>query len=244
MRYIRIIVAILILASLVTIIYLWPRAATPKRDVVATINGYQLERSELAAAGGGEEGDHQMEDILNSAITRELLIQEAQRQKIDKEDAFRKSLKDFYEQSLLKILMDRKYAALKVTVGDEEIDRYLSLFGKTIRFTRLPASAVPPYKPVSDQGQTTDVLFDDLADSLKPMIASLKLGEYFVKFDTGHEQYALRLDAVTASASSSPVALPRPMAKAIIEQSKKEQFIAQWLMELRQSANITIHNEH
>ena len=245
MRYIRIILTILILASIVTLIYLWPRAAAPKRDVVATINGYQLEKSQLTASTSDGENDEQTENILNSAITRELLLQEAQRQKIDKEDAFRKSLKDFYEQSLLKILMDRKYASLNVTVSDEDIDRYLSLFGKTIRFTRLPVSAEPPYEPANEQGQTTNVLFDDLADSLKPMIASLKPGEYTVRFDTGHEQYALRLDAATASSatSASPAALPRTMAKTIIEQSKKEQMIAQWLMELRQNANITIHNQ-
>jgi len=242
MRYIRIILAILILASIVTLIYLWPRAAAPKRDVVATINGYQLQKNQLTASPSEEGSGQQTGDILNSAITRELLLQEAQRQKIDKEEAFRKSLKDFYEQSLLKILMDRKYASLNATVSDEDIDRYLSLFGKTIRFTRLPVSAKPPYNPASERGQTTNVLFDDLADSLKPMIASLKPGEYIMRFDTGHEQYALRLDAVTASSATNTTAPPRAMAKTLIEQSKKEQMIAQWLMELRQNANITIHN--
>ncbi|MDR3088505.1 MAG: hypothetical protein LBU39_01635 [Desulfobulbaceae bacterium] len=244
MRYIRIILALLALASLITVFYLWPRAEAPKRDVVATINGYQLEKSELTASPEEGDGDQRLEDLINSAITRELLIQEAQRQKIDKEEAFRKSLKAFYEQSLLKILMDRKYAAFNVTTSDEEIDRYLSLFGKMIRFTRLPVRSEPPYKPVSDQGQSTEVLFDDLADSMKPMIAGLKPGEYVIKFDTGHEQYALRLDAVTASSTTSqtPAILPREMAKSIIEQSKKERLISEWLTELRQNANITIHN--
>jgi len=245
MRYIRIIVAILVLASLLTFVYLWPRPAAPKRDVVATINGYQLDKSELTPLLDAGEGRQGMANILNSAITRELLIQEAQRQKIDKEEDFRKSLKAFYEQSLLKILMDRKYATLQVSVSDQDIDRYLALFGKMIRFTRLPVAVEPPYKPVSDQGQTTNVLFDDLADVLKPIIASLNPGEYAVKFDTGHEQYALRLDAVTASAATNPVsaALSREMAKRIIEQSKKEQLVSQWLAELRQRADITIHND-
>jgi len=245
MQYIRIILAILIIASIATLIYLWPRAVTEKRDVVATVNGYQLQKSDLTASRDGkEEIDQPMAELVNSAITRELLLQEAQRQKIDKEEAFRKSLKDFYEQSLLKILMDRKYASLNVTVSDGEINNYLSLFGKTIRFTRLPVAVEPPYNPISGQGQTTTVLFDDLADSLKPIIASLKPGEHTMRFDTGHEQYALRLDEVAASpaASAAPAAPPRAMAKAMIEQSKKEQMIAQWLMEMRRNANITIHN--
>ena len=245
MRYIRIIVAILALASLLTLIYLWPRAAAPKHDVVATINGYQLEKSQLSFSPDSGADSQTMAVILNSAITRELLIQEAQRQKIDKEEDFRKSLKIFYEQSLLKILMDRKYASLQVSVSDRDIDRYLALFGKMIRFTRLPAAAEPPYKPISSEGQTTNVLFDDLADTLKPMIASLNPGEYAVRFDTGHEQYALRLDAVTASSATSPAAgaPPREMARKIIEQSKKEQLVSQWLAELRQRANITIHHD-
>lgn len=243
MRYLRIILAILVLASVVTLIYLWPHATTPKQDVVATVNGYPLAKSELTASPSEEKSGQQIEDSLDSAITHTLLIQEAQRQKIDSEEAFRKSLKDFYEQSLLKILMDRKYAALKVTVSDEEIDHYLSLFGKMIRFTRLPVSVNPPYKPVSDQGETTVALFDDLADPLKSMTANLKPGEYAVS-DSVPERYALRLDAVmTAAKSKSPrVTLPREMAKTALEQSKKERLIAQWLLELRQNAAITIHN--
>ena len=246
MRYIRIILALLILASIAALIYLWPRASAQKQDVVATINGYQLARSELSSSLSEEERGHEMEDVLNAAITRTLLIQEAERQKIDKEEAFRKSLKNFYEQSLLKTLIDRKYAALNVAVSDEDIDRYLSLFGKNIRFTRLQVSANPPYRPVSNQGETTDVPFDNLADSLKPIISSLKPGEYAVRFDTGHEQYGLRLDAVTApaTASTATVVLPRAIAKMDIEQSKKEQLVGQWLMELRQNANITIHTSH
>jgi hypothetical protein len=246
MRYIRIIVEILVLASLLALVYLWPRAAAPKHDVVATINGYQLEKSQLNFSPDSGEGSQEMAVVLNSAITRELLIQEAQRQKIDKEEDFRKSLKAFYEQSLLKILIDRKYTSLQVSVSDQDIDRYLALFGKMIRFTRLPVAAEPPYKPIGNEGQTTNVLFDDLADTLKPMIASLNPGEYAVKFDTGHEQYALRLDAVTASSATNrhaAVAPSREMARKIIEQSKKEQLVSQWLAELRQRANITIHND-
>ena len=72
------------------------------------------------------------DDFINSVITRELLIQESQRIGIDKEEAFRRSIQDYYEQSLIKLLMDRKSAALNVSVSDDELDRYIKYLNKKI----------------------------------------------------------------------------------------------------------------
>ncbi len=63
---------------------------------------------------------------IDSIITKQLLIQEAVRQNINKEESFRKSVENFYEQSLIKILLDRKQNALAVDATDEQIEEYNS----------------------------------------------------------------------------------------------------------------------
>ncbi len=69
-------------------------------------------------------------DCVNSLITKELLLQESQREGIDKEESFRESIQNFYEQSLIKLLIDRKFASLHVTVSDEDVNRYIALMNK------------------------------------------------------------------------------------------------------------------
>jgi hypothetical protein len=243
MKYLITILVIICTATLLTLYFVWPEKSMDKTNIAVTINGHNLARTTVTAEG--EKAGYHSEDypeLLDSAITRELLIQEAQRQELDKEESFRVSLKTFYEESLIKTLMDRQYGILKVEVNDGEISDYLALFGKMVTFTRLPVSTSAPKIPTSDQGPQNEVLFDDLADPLKFLLSHLKPGEYAMKFDTGSEQYAIRLDMV-APAVNMPTAKPdRDQVRKILEDYKRQQQIANWLNELRSKASITIHN--
>ena len=48
------------------------------------------------------------EAFLNNLITRKLLVEEAQKQGLDREKGFLRSIENFWEQSLIKILIDEK----------------------------------------------------------------------------------------------------------------------------------------
>jgi hypothetical protein len=74
-------------------------------------------------AGMKPSHDEHRADFINSLIARELLIQEAQRTGIDKEENFRRSLQGFYEQSLVKVLMDRKLTLLSIPRPTLKISR-------------------------------------------------------------------------------------------------------------------------
>jgi hypothetical protein len=243
MKYIFTIFAIVCLATILTIYFVWPEKPPTKTDIALTVNGLEMDRAAVAAEGA-KAGYHldERDALLDSLITRVLLIQEAQRQKIDKEESFRAALKTFYEQSLIKILMDRQYNTVAVEVDEEEIDQYLSFFGKTVTFTRLPVNSIPPYKPTSDEGVRNEVLFDDLAGPLKYLISCLTPGDYQIKFDTGNEQHAIRLDSVTPASDAEPTVPDRETCRNIIEDHKRQQQITIWLNELCRNASITIHN--
>ncbi len=214
-----------------------------KKNIAVTINGHDLAKTTITTKGDKAGYYHEgYAELLDSAIIRELLIQEAQHQAIDKEESFRVSLKTFYEESLIKTLMDRQYDMLKVEVNDKEIDNYFGLYGNMITFTRLPVLTSLTQIPTSDQGPQNEVLFDDLADSLKLLLSNCKPGEYAIKFDTGSEQYAIRLDKVTP-AVDMPTAKPdRDQVRKMLEDYKRQQQIANWLNALRSKASITIHN--
>lgn len=243
MKYIAIILIIICTATLLTLYFVWPDKPMDTANVAVTINGRTLAKSTVAAEGpriGYHSGDHAA--LLDSAITRELLIQEAQRLKLDKEKSFRLSLKTFYEESLIKTLMDRQYAGPTMGVSDAEIDAYLALFGKIVTFTQLPVTGSPSPVLASEQGPQNEVLFDDLAEPLKFLLSSLKPGEYAMKYDTGSEQYAIRLDVITPSPTLVTTLPEREHVRQLLADHKRQQQIANWLHELRKKASITIHN--
>lgn len=243
MKYIAIVLIIICTATLLTLYFVWPEKPLDRAKVAVTINGRTLAKTTVAAEGaraGYHSGDHAA--LLDSAITRELLIQEAQRLKLDKEESFRLSLKTFYEESLIKTLMDRQYAGPTMDVSDAEIDAYLAPFGKMVTFTRLPVDTSPSPVPTSDEGPQNEVLFDDLAEPLKFLLSSLKPGEFAIRFDTGSEQYAIRLDAITPSPALVTTLPEREHVRQLLADHKRQQQIANWLHELRKKASITIHN--
>jgi len=243
MKYIITIIVIICAAASVTIYFIWPEKAPDTTNVAVTVNGHNLAKNSVETAGG-KSGYHSEEyaDLLDSAITRELLIQEAQRQDLDKEESFRVSLKTFYEESLIKTLMDRQYSAPTTIITGAEVDTYLSYFGKMVTFSRLPVVDHKLHVSAEVTVPQNEVLFDDLAEPMKILLSCLKPGEYAVKFDTGNEEYAIRLEKV-GGASETITTLPaREHVKVMLEEYKQQQQIDNWLYELRNKASITIHN--
>lgn len=243
MKYLNTVFGIIGLITLFFAWFMWPEKQLQPTDVAVTINGHALAKSNLVsdlATDNNHHDDDRYQTILDSAITRELLLQEAQRRKIDKEEAFRKTLKNFYEQSLLNTLLDRQYEQLEVEVTEKEIEQYLDCFGKMISFTRLEVAQTPPYSPTSDQGPQYDVLFDDLAVPLQMLIAQLQPGMHAVDFDTGNERYAIRLDNMENTSAIDTLPPSPELIREMLEENKRQQNISSWLNELRNNASITI----
>lgn len=243
MKYLFTILGIVLVATLLTLYFVRPEKQARQTDVAVTINGHDLGRAAISAEGArsGFHGDDYA-TLLDSVITRELLLQEAHRQNIDKEESFRESLKSFYEQSLIKTLTDNQYSQIQVKVEEAEIDACLSLYGKMVTFSRLKVTSGPPYVPVSPDGVQNEVLFDDLSASLQPLLAGLKPGNFAIRFDTGSDRYAIRLDNSAPARGVDSTAPSRERIEKMLLEYKRQQQIVNWLDKLRINASITIHN--
>lgn len=174
MKYLVTIFVLVALSSAVTLYFLWPSEPVSSQDVALRVNGHPMSQKQIDEQSR-EQGYHggTPQDQIDSLVTRQLLIQEAQRLGIDKEEGFRKALKLYYEQSLIKVLTDRKMATLTIDVSEEDIDRYLSCSGKKYTFTQTP---VERGNKLETQGTQKTVLFDDLSESMRFLLSSLKPG--------------------------------------------------------------------
>jgi len=107
-------------------------------DVLAEINDYKLPKREFQSQLAAElemDSDFKLtrearDEFLEGIIKKEILIQEARRLNLDKEEQFMRSIERYWEATLIKDLMERKGKEISelIVISQEEIrDRYDSM---------------------------------------------------------------------------------------------------------------------
>ena len=137
---------------------------SPGKKVVAEINSYKMTVEDIKydfKNAPYDEADMLKTDkgrrtYLDGLIEKEVLLQEAQRQGIDREKGFMKSIENYWEQALLKILLERKSKEISrlIHVYDNEVEDYYRDSGE-----KLPLSKVKDeIKNIIRQKKETDAM--------------------------------------------------------------------------------------
>jgi hypothetical protein len=94
-------------------------------EVVVSVNNYNIMRDEFenefkASSYGVTDTPESRQNFANSLIDRKLILQYAQKEGLDKEQSFLKTIEKFWEQSLLKVALDRKTREIEsdITASD------------------------------------------------------------------------------------------------------------------------------
>ena len=99
----------------------------PKKEVIATIGNYSLYRedllSELALYPPEYLDKFTKEQLLNDIIEKKVLLLEAQRQGLDRNPEFMKMVERFWEQSLLRSLLNKKSEEILSSIPQSDKDR-------------------------------------------------------------------------------------------------------------------------
>lgn len=83
-------------------------------SVAVKVNDYEITREEFEqefrdSSFGTSDTLESRKDFLDNLISRQLILQDAQKKGLDKEKNFLKMIQKFWEQSLLKTTLDKKY---------------------------------------------------------------------------------------------------------------------------------------
>ncbi len=110
------------------------------KHVLAKINNYEITLDEFNEAFkespyAYNDSENSKKDFLNNLIYRKLLLQDAQQKGLDRDKSFLKMIEKFWEQSLLKLAIDRKTreVAGTVSVSDKEIEDAYNSMSKEIK---------------------------------------------------------------------------------------------------------------
>jgi PBP1b-binding outer membrane lipoprotein LpoB len=84
-----------------------------QKDILAKVNNYEITRSEFedefkVSPYGKTDTPASRKEFLDTLIDRKLILQYAEQKGYDKEKGFLKLIERFWEQSLLKVALDKK----------------------------------------------------------------------------------------------------------------------------------------
>jgi len=97
--------------------------------LVARIDSYELTkddfndamRSRATSIRSAKDIGKAKEELLESLITKQVLLLEAQKQNFDKDKAFMKEIEKYWEQALLKLLIKKKMSEFSGTLKDDTL---------------------------------------------------------------------------------------------------------------------------
>lgn len=244
MRYIYYIIIILLLLSAIVGMELRSKRS-PTKDAALIINNRIISTDEFnrlyASQPSYQGGQSGKSDFINSLITKELLIQESQKEGIDKEESFRQSIQNFYEQSLIKLLMDKKFASLHITVSDQDVNGYMALMDNKLHLTiftfNTPEEAE---KGIYKDGESKTISFRDLSKTMQDSVIPLREGGMTQPIRSGDKYIVVRLDKMEMTAVKMPSASEKDKIKNMLLQEKRENMTCDWIADLRKKASIKI----
>ena len=184
--------------------------------------------------------------FVEDLVTREVLIQEAKRLGLDREEPFRRSIQNYYEQTLLKNLTQSKMSDIRISVGEQEIASYYKSMGRVYELSviTLPsereANEAIRHFP-SGRAEKKVLHADDIPAAMLDSVLALKVGEVSLRpvpCDKGF--FVFRLDGYKEK-PVPPLHAVREEIRKTIEEKKKQGEMEKWLERLKKNSRVTIN---
>ncbi len=217
----------------------------PPEDVALTVNGRSFTLAEVEAylsgrfaeTGATEDGHHGDRDLILKAFAEErVLIQEAQRLKIDQEPDFREKIQRYYEYSLISALRNRlEELYQRESLADEAaleqaVDRFLDLYGRQITFSIAG-------------GEASTLPFDMIPNMYKPVLADMEPGQTRQVILTGNTVNDISLIEIGPRESEAPADPDREQLRRLLLDYRTGVKLNAWNQELIDKAAITYRKE-
>jgi hypothetical protein len=241
MKYIYAIIGIAVLVSAGT----WFAVRTPQEPDAApvlVVNGRQFSQKELDERMAAQPYQSENQSaFVDGLVLRELLIQDAKRRGIDQEEAFRWSIQNFYEQTLIKVMMDRRYEELKADADPGEIERYARFVDRKVVMTEFKLTT-PEEKanPASTKGRSITERFEFLSESVQYSLSTLDPGQFTPALHQDAYDVVYRLDGIVMEPVKGG-GVDREAIRRVISDQKTAAAVDKWMEGLKTSAKVEMH---
>lgn len=179
----------------------------------------------------------QSDELPQSLVMREVLINEAIRQRVDQEEAFRQRIKTFYEQSLVKILVERQMDSIRYAPTAKELAAYANLIGRKIDLTLVPLDSTG--QPFSKDIEHLSGPFLDFSLEIRMHILFLKPSVTSRPVSLFDQTYVLVVNEISDKAQGT-VNQDEKHDYAVIQEYRRQELFAKWQEKLLKQADIVI----
>lgn len=235
---------IVVLVSVFSGAYLFGGHLGSTRSVALQVNDLQLSPEALQTHLATPALAHlESGEAVESLVTRFLLIQEAQRSGIDRQEDFRQMVQNFYEESLIKALIDLKHDALQVEVSAKDIDFFLEQAHKVFELRLQWASGHEDALQGRFEHDRTDYRrWEDLPPVLRRALLTLQIGQSSAPLELEQRYVVLSLSGVEEPQETLAVPSRQEVAE-ILSNEQERKLLDDWLENLRSSATVEISPE-
>ncbi len=179
--------------------------------------------------------------FIDSLITKELMIQEAKREGIDKKESFRWSIQNFYEQSLIKILIEKRLDSLNIDIGSNEIEKYKEMYNKEVDFSVFRFENINEVKRgVKKEEEKMTIPFKNLSNDMRGIMLDLEEGRLSEPVYTGDIYIVYRMDKIKDLPEEEMEKISTKDIKRLIIEERKDKLLNKWISDIRKKANIEI----
>jgi len=130
-----------------TIAILLSTACAPKEEAVISIGDIKITKAEFEKEfkklnSSKPDSIEARKEFIDNIINRKLILKEAESKNLDKDPAFLDEVQDFWEQSLLKLVIDRKAKELfmNIKINENEVNDFYN--ANKEKFENKPLSDV------------------------------------------------------------------------------------------------------
>lgn len=237
-------------------------AAAPQQDAIATVNGTPIPvqdlKKELALRVAQNPSltvtPQLLEEQLSVMVNRRLLIEEAIGRKLAEQDGFKTSIRLYWEQTLIRLLMDqltREFAEASAPT-DVEIQEFYGKLDSRMNFEimrsrdkasieKALAAGLKGEKLTWDE-TTGPVTYDQANSEVLEQAFDLDAGEFKVYEREGMSYliHAISKETVT------PPAFETIREKIVVRLKQRKQRVSfdEWLKEKRAKADIKVNPQH
>ncbi len=244
MKYIYYIIAIMIVFSGIAMVGLFDTNVEISKPYLS-INDRIISQNEFDKLLEKKPSYMNTAHFEETLIEKQILIQEAIKMNINKEESFRRSVENFYEQSLIKILLDRKLESLIVDVTNDELSKYEDYIQQSFLITKTMYPSHKDYQNRTHQSiEKIEAGFLDLSDDLKYIILHLTPGESSLPLSADFGILVYTLDKINKLKKTDGMKeFDIKGASLFLEEKKKEALMQNWTEQIRDNADIWRRNE-
>ncbi|NOX96659.1 MAG: hypothetical protein GXO98_01055 [Nitrospirae bacterium] len=230
----------------------------PPQNIAATVNGEPIYVKDLKreiARKAQQDPSYKLtprsfEEQLNIMINRRLLIQEAMKKKLAGKKRFVNTIRSFWEQTLIRDLMDYKKEEEKnfIFVTEEEVKDYYQKLSSRVTFKILRSKDKKFLEDLLNKKESIKwektigpVTYEDINSKVLLKAFSMKQGE--IKIFPDKNSYYLVSMTAKESLAIPPLSKLYPRIKERIREEKQRRAFEEWLGEMRSKAKIKINRK-